>query len=90
MNRIDVKRFGLAAGTTLAFLYLGCVFVMATTDTGTTIRFFNSLIHGIDVTNIIRVDMPLREALLGLVEIFVLGWLTGAMMASVYNVSHKK
>lgn len=87
MNHIDIKRFGLAVGTTLAFLYLGCMFVMATTGTDTTILFFNSLLHGIDVTTIIRNDMPLWEALMGIVEIFVLGWLTGATVAAIYNVS---
>mgnify|MGYP003626253565 CR=1 FL=1 len=90
MNHIDVKRFGLAVGATLALLYLGCIFVMATTDSTTTILFFNSLIHGIDVTSIIRSDMPLWEALMGLAETFVLGWLTGATVAAIYNVSLKK
>jgi len=90
MNPIDVKRFGLAVGTTLALLYLGCVFVMATASEAVTILFFNSLLHGIDVTGIIRTDMPLWEALMGLVETFVLGWLTGAAVAAIYNVSLKK
>ncbi|MAM70666.1 MAG: hypothetical protein CMP91_05925 [Gammaproteobacteria bacterium] len=90
MNRIDVKRFGLATGSTLAFLYLGCMFVMATTDTDTTILFFNSLLHGIDVRSILRTDMPLWEALMGIVEIFALGWLAGAAMAAIYNISAKK
>lgn len=90
MNHIEVKRFGLAIGTTLALLYLGCMFVMATTETTETILFFNSLIHGIDVTDIIRTEMPLWEALMGIVEIFVLGWLTGATVAAIYNVSLKK
>jgi uncharacterized metal-binding protein len=90
MNNIDVKRFGLAVGTTLALLYLGCVFVMATAGEAAVILFFNSLLHGIDVTTIIRTDMPLWEALMGLIETFVLGWLTGAAVAAIYNVSLKK
>lgn len=90
MNLIDVKRFGLAVGTTLALLYLGCMFVMATAGKAATILFFNSLLHGIDVTSIIRIDMPLWEALMGLGETFVVGWLTGAAVAAIYNVSLKK
>jgi uncharacterized metal-binding protein len=90
VNPIDVKRFGLAIGTTLALLYLGCMFVMATASKAVTILFFNSLLHGINVTSIIRIDMPLWEALMGLVETFVLGWLTGAAVAAIYNVSLKK
>ncbi len=92
MHPIDVKRFGLAVGTTLALLYLGCMFVMATVGKAATILFFNSLLHGIDVTSIIRVDMPLPlwEALMGLIETLVLGWFTGAAVAAIYNVSLKK
>lgn len=90
MNPIDVKRFGLAVGATLALLYLGCMFVMATAGKAAAILFFNSLLHGIDVTGIMRVDVPLWEALMGLVETFVLGWLTGAAVAAIYNVSLKK
>lgn len=90
MTLIDVKRFGLAVGTTLALLYLGCMVVMATAERAATILFFNSLLHGIDVTNILRINMPLWEALMGLVETFILGWLTGAAVAAVYNVSLKK
>lgn len=90
MNNLDVKRFGLAVGMTLALLYLGCVFVMATAGKAATILFFNSLLHGIDVTTIIRMDMPLWEASIGLIQTFVLGWLTGAAVAAIYNVSMKK
>lgn len=89
MHPIDAKRFGLAVGTTLALLYLGCMLVVATAGNAATILFFNSLLHGIDVTSIIRIDMPLWEALMGLVETFVLGWLSGAAVAAIYNVSLK-
>tara|TARA_R110001592_G_scaffold148073_1_gene372681 strand:- start:20234 stop:20506 length:273 start_codon:yes stop_codon:yes gene_type:complete len=90
MNNIDVKRFGLAVGTTLTLLYLGCIFVMATAGEEAAILFFNSLLHGIDVTTIIRMDMPLWEALMGLIVTFLLAWLTGAAVATIYNVSLKK
>lgn len=49
------------------------------------IFFFNSLLHGIDVTSIIRTDMPWWEMVMGLVETFILGWLTGAAIAAIYN-----
>ena len=90
MNPIEVKRFGLAVGTTLALLYLGCMFVMATAGKATIILFFNSLLHGLDVTSIIHLEMPLWEALMGLVETFVLGGLTAAAVAAIYNVSLPK
>lgn len=86
METINIKRFGMAWGFTSALLYLGCVFVMWTVGKEASILFFNSLMHGIDVTSIIRTDMPWWEMAMGLVEIFIIGWLTGATIASIYNV----
>lgn len=85
MSAINTKRFGFAFGSTFALLYLGCVFVMATVGSEVTIRFFNSLLHGLDVTSIIRMNMPIGEMIIGIIEIFILGWLTGATIASIYN-----
>ena len=87
MEAINIKRFSLAFGVTSVLLYAGCVFVMFTAGREETIRFFNSLMHGIDVTSIIRMRMPLWEMAMGLVEAFILGWLVGAAIAAVYNFS---
>jgi hypothetical protein len=85
MGRIDIKRFGLACGITFALLYLGCTLVMSTVGKQGTILFFNGLMHGIDVSSIIRMDMPFWEMIIGIVEIFILGWFMGATTASIYN-----
>jgi hypothetical protein len=84
-NMIDIRKFGLAIGTTFALLYLGCVFVVVTAGKKASVIFFNSLLHGIDVSSIIRIDMPIWEMALGVVAIFILGWLTGATIAGIYN-----
>lgn len=86
MHNLSVKRLGFAFGTTAALLYLGCVFVMLTVPRETVIRFFNSLLHGWDVTPIMRWDMPWWEALLGVMETFILAWLVGAAVAALYNL----
>ncbi len=85
MGVINVKKFGLAVGLTLALLHLGCVSVVLLTSKDTTIAFFNSLLHGLDVTTILRTEMSAREMIYGFVQIFILGWLTGASLASIYN-----
>ena len=85
MLTINVKKIGLAAGLTCALLYLGCVIVMATVGHEGTVKFFNSLLHGLNVSSIIRMDVPLWEACIGVVETFVLGWLIGACVAAIYN-----
>ncbi len=90
MNRINVKKFGFALGFTGALVYAGCMIVMATAGQEGTITFFNSLLHGLDVTSVIRMDVPLLEALFGSVQTFILGWLIGACIAAFYNVQIKK
>lgn len=87
MKGINIRKFGLAMGTTGALLYLGCILLMLTVGHEGSIQFFNSLLHGLDVRPIIRMDIPYWEALLGIIETFVIGWLVGACIAGIYNFS---
>ena len=87
---INVRKMGLAVGLTAALLHLGCVSVSLFTSRETTIAFFNSLLHGLGVTSILRIDMSPQEMLYGFVQIFILGWLTGAAIASIYNFNFVK
>ncbi len=89
MSHINVKKLGLAFGFTGALLYLGCMIVMLTAGHAGTVKFFNSLLHGLDVSSIIRMNVPLWEAGIGIVETFILGWLIGACVAAFYNSSIK-
>lgn len=82
----DVKKMGLAFGLTGALLYLGCMLVMVTVGHSGAVKFFNSLLHGLDVSSIIRKSVPLWEAAVGIVETFILTWLVGVCVAGIYNV----
>jgi len=86
-STLSVKRFGFALGSTLAVFYLGCVFVMLTVSHEAVVRFFNSIMHGWNVEPIMRWDMPWWEAATGVLEIFILGWLAGALFATFYNLA---
>ena len=86
---ISVRKFGIAVGLTGALLYLGCIIVMSTVGHESTVKFFNSLFHGLNVANIVRIDTPLWEACIGIVETFILGWLIGACIAAIYNSTLK-
>jgi len=77
---------GFATGLTGALLYLGCMIVMLTAGKEGSIKFFNNLLHGLDTSNIIRMDVPLLEAFFGIIQTFILGWLLGACIAAIYNV----
>ncbi|TYB71854.1 hypothetical protein ES676_11970 [Bizionia saleffrena] len=83
------KKLGFAFGLTGALIYLGCIIVMATAGREETITFFNNLLHGLDTTNIIRMDVPLLEVFFGIVQTFILGWLIGACVAAFYNAQIK-
>jgi uncharacterized protein DUF5676 len=90
MQRLHVKKFGFALGLTGALLYLGCMIVVITAGQEGTIKFFNSLLHGLDTTNIIRMDVSLLEAFFGVIQTFIIGWLVGASIAALYNAQIKK
>jgi hypothetical protein len=83
--KLDIKKLGLAFGLTFTGFYLVCVIFMAIASKEVVILFFNSLMHGIDVTSIIRMDVPFGETLLGLVSVFILGWIMGAIIGWIYN-----
>lgn len=89
MYRIKVKNFGFAFGLTGALIYLGCMIVKVTAGQEGTVKFFNGLLHGLDTTNIIRMDVPLLEVFFGIVQIFILGWLIGACIAAFNNAQIK-
>ena len=90
MNHINIKKFGLAFGLTGALLYMGCIVLMATVGHAGTVKFFNSLLHGLDGSTGVRMDVPLWEAGIGIIETFILGWLVGACIAGFYNATIKE
>lgn len=90
MGRIHIPAVGFACGAASALTYVACVAVMAVVPRDTMVRFFNSLLHGLDVGPILRHEISLGEAAVGVVEIFILGWLFGAIVAAFYNIAPKK
>jgi hypothetical protein len=89
MYRLNVKKLGFAFGLTGTLIYLGCMIVMLTAGQQGSIVFFNSLLHGLDTTNIIRMDVSLLEAFFGIIQTFILWWLIGACIGAFYNAQIK-
>lgn len=89
MSPLSPRGLGFAFGLITAAFYAGCAFVMSTVPRDAAIRFFNSLTHSVDWGPIMRWDMPWTEMLVGLLEVFILGWLTGAAVAVLYNIGAK-
>ena len=90
MNHISIRKMGLAFGITGALLYFGCALVMLILGHDSTVKFFNTLLHGLDVSSVIRMNISLVEEILGLVQTFILSWLIGASIAAIYNGSVNK
>lgn len=89
MYRLNIKKLGFSFGLTGTLIYLGCMIVMLTAGQEGTITFFNSLLHGLDTTSIIRMDVPPLEVLMGIVQTFILWWLIGACIGAFYNAQIK-
>lgn len=85
MKTINVKRFGFAVGSTLSFLYIGCVILVMTVGTTGAALFLRDIFHWIDISLIVREQVHAFELFSGIIEIFIIGWLTGATIASLYN-----
>ena len=77
-------------GLTGALLYLGCMLLLLAVGFEGSVKFFNNLLHGLDVSTIIRIDISIWESVLGITQTFILGWLTGACIAALYNLQNKK
>jgi 2TM family of unknown function (DUF5676) len=90
MNRLNVKKLGFAIGLTGTLAYLGCMIIMFTAGKESTVKFFNSLLHGLDTSQVIKMDVSIGEALLGIVQTFILGWLVGVCIAVFYNAQIKR
>jgi hypothetical protein len=83
---LSPRHLGLAVGGTGVLFYLGCVLTMSTVPREKAIVFFNSLLHGMDVTPVLRANVSAAEVCLGLISTFVLGWFAGALVALFYNL----
>ena len=87
MNIISVKAAGFAVGMACGTLYIACAALMLIAPRDAVVRFFNSIMHGLDIEPIVRWDMPWWEACVGVIEITILGWLIGALVAALYNLA---
>ena len=85
MITLNSKRLGLALGITGVIIYLGCILLMLITGKSGTVWFFNSVLHGLDVTEVVRMEVPIIQTLGGIVFTFCLGWIGGYLIGVVYN-----
>ncbi len=83
--RLSPIRLGLSFGATGVVFYLGCMLTMAIVPHSQALVLYNSMLHGFDVTPILRPSVPIGESVLGLIATFIGGGLAGCMIAGFYN-----
>lgn len=85
MNRINAKLMGLACGLTGMLLYIACMIAMAIIGHNGSVKIANSLLHGLDVSSIIRMEVPILESVMGILESFILFGIIGVCISGFYN-----
>ncbi len=76
----------MAGGVTAGLLYVGCALIMLVADHDGTTYFFNSLLHGLDISGIVHMEMFMWQNCIGFLATLLLGWLTGACVAWIHNM----
>ena len=82
---IDAKRLGLASGISFSILYVGCILLMLIAGKGGTTWLFNSILHGLDVSPVTRMSVPIVDTCIGLVFTFLLAYGMGYLIGAIYN-----
>ena len=85
MEKLNQRKYAIASGTTSVIIYLGCYLVMLLLGENGIVKLSNYLFHGMDFTNIIRMDIPIGETIVGSFISFLFWGLIGYLVATVYN-----
>ena len=85
MEKLSQKKFAIASGLASVLVYLGCFLIMTMLGKDSLVKLSNLLFHGMDFSNIIRMNIPIGETLLGAVASFVFWGIVGYVLAFIYN-----
>ena len=85
MEKLNQKKFAIASGLTSVVIYLGCFLIMTVLGKDSLVKLSNLLFHGMDFSNIIRMNIPIGETLLGAVASFIFWGIIGYVLAFIYN-----
>lgn len=88
--RLSPIRLGLSFGATGVVFYLACMLTMAIVPHAQALVLYNSMLHGFDVTPILRTSVPIGEAALGLIATFIGGGLACSLIAGFHNLGLRK
>ncbi|MBL1279346.1 MAG: hypothetical protein COA33_003700 [Fluviicola sp.] len=89
MKKLNSKAVGLTLGVMGSIFYIGCFLLMSILGKEALIQSGNLLVHGIDFSTSIRMDISIGETLLGIVASFFVWGTFGALFAFIYNKFNK-
>ena len=84
--KIDPRKLGLSIGFTFFLIYIGCMLLMHFLGHDGTVTYFNNMLHGIDTSSIVKMNVTLTEAFAGIIEIFILGTFIGICIGGFYKI----
>lgn len=85
MEKLSQKKFAIASGLASVLVYLGCFLIMTMLGKDSLVKLSNLLFHGMDFSNIIRMNIPIGETLLGALASFVFWGIVGYVLVFIYN-----
>ena len=82
-NKLNAKKVALSVAYVISIVYITCAIAIAIAPQFI-VNVFGALFHGIDISQI-STTPTLGRTILGLVEIFLLGYIVGWLFAKIYN-----
>ena len=89
MEKLNQKKIALASGFTSVVIYLGWFLLMTVLGKESLVKLSNLLFHGMDFSNIIRMDIPIGESILGGAVSFIFWGFVAYILATIYNKTLK-
>ncbi|MBS3074759.1 hypothetical protein J4447_04910 [Candidatus Pacearchaeota archaeon] len=83
-DRINASRFGLSFGIAGGIISLICGILLAIAPSFT-ISLFGAIFHGIDLSQIASKSVGIGGIILGIIEVFIIGYIFGWLVGVFYN-----
>jgi len=83
-NKLDAKATGYTLASVAGIVSLACLLLIVIAKEFT-INLFGAIFHGIDLSQIAADNITVSSAVLGFVEVVVVGFILGWLFAVIYN-----
>ena len=89
MKKLNPKNVGLSLGITFVMLSIICLILILLFSVQSMMTLVNYFTHGMDVTMTVK-QVTFLGSIIGIVELYVIGFLVGYLYALVYNWISKR